>query len=64
MKRGFVGWLLGAVSLLGAFAALLPENALAFAKHEQPIPGETLALMAARDTDPAAPILMRTFKKE
>jgi murein L,D-transpeptidase YafK len=41
-----------------AGAAGLPEKALA------PIPATTLSLMAARNTDAAAPILIRTFKKE
>jgi murein L,D-transpeptidase YafK len=39
-------------------AAGLPEKALA------PIPAPTLALMAARNTDASAPILIRAFKKE
>src|SRR5215212_6726066 len=33
-------------------------------KHEAPIPVATLAIMRARDTTPAAPILIRTYKKE
>jgi len=33
-------------------------------KHEAPIPTATLALMRAKDTTPAAPILIRTYKKE
>ena len=33
-------------------------------KHEAPIPAATLAVMGARNTSPAAPILIRTFKKE
>ena len=33
-------------------------------KHEAPIPAATLALMRAKDTTPAAPILIRTYKKE
>jgi murein L,D-transpeptidase YafK len=35
-----------------------------YAKHEAPIPAATLALMAARNTSAAAPILIRTYKKE
>ena len=34
------------------------------AKALAPIPAATLSLMAARDTAPGAPILMRSFKKE
>jgi murein L,D-transpeptidase YafK len=30
----------------------------------QPIPSDTLALMASKDTSPSAPVLIRTFKKE
>ncbi|WP_018261189.1 L,D-transpeptidase family protein [Methylobacterium sp. WSM2598] len=41
----------------------LPAKHLS-AKHLAPIPGPTLALMAARGTAPGAPILMRAFKKE
>jgi murein L,D-transpeptidase YafK len=33
-------------------------------KHLAPIPAATVALMAAKNTSPAAPILMRVFKKE
>ena len=33
-------------------------------KHEAPIPAATLALIRAKDTTPAAPILIRTYKKE
>jgi murein L,D-transpeptidase YafK len=33
-------------------------------KHEAPIPTATLALMRAKDTTPAAPILIRIYKKE
>jgi murein L,D-transpeptidase YafK len=45
-------------------AALLVERASAAEKGELPIPAATLALMAAHDTTPAAPILMRAYKKE
>ena len=41
-----------------------PALATATAKHLQPIPPATVALMGARDTTPSAPILVRTFKKE
>lgn len=33
-------------------------------KHEAPIPAATLALIRAKDTTPAAPILIRIYKKE
>ncbi len=48
-----------AAALVGASAA----PALA-QKHLAPIPATTLGLMAARDTGPASPILVRTYKKE
>ena len=45
-------------------AVLAGQPALATPKDRAPIPAATLALMAARDTGPAAPILLRAFKKE
>jgi murein L,D-transpeptidase YafK len=53
----------------GAFAlaaALLggAGGAAAVPKHLAPIPAATLALMAAKDTGPSSPILIRAFKKE
>jgi murein L,D-transpeptidase YafK len=41
-----------------------PSAVAAQGKELAPIPGQTLALMRARDTDAAAPILMRIYKKE
>jgi murein L,D-transpeptidase YafK len=49
---------LAAILLAQAARADIPAKALA------PIPAPTLALMAARNTDAAAPILIRAFKKE
>ena len=52
---------------LCAAAALAGGAALAadgVSKELAPIPGATLALMKARSTTPAAPILIRTYKKE
>ncbi|VTZ48262.1 conserved hypothetical protein [Methylocella tundrae] len=49
--------LLAALFMAGAAAA-------GASKGELPIPAATLALMAARDTTPDAPILMRAYKKE
>src|ERR671933_918233 len=48
-------------------ACLAGRNVCAAAdppKHEGPIPAATLALMAARNTTAAAPVLIRTYKKE
>ena len=45
-------------------ATLAGRGAAAAEKGELPIPASTLALMATRDTTPAAPILMRAYKKE
>ena len=60
MAARFGGW---RAALAACVLALSPVPALA-QKHLAPIPGATLALMAARDTGPAAPILVRTYKKE
>ncbi|MDQ4135660.1 MAG: murein L,D-transpeptidase, partial [Pseudomonadota bacterium] len=43
---------------------MVGESALAMPKHLAPIPSATLALMEAKGVSPAAPILMRAFKKE
>ncbi len=54
-------WLVAAVLIATAPAqAEIGTSAKALA----PIPSATLSLMAARDTAPGAPILMRSFKKE
>ena len=60
--RGFLrrALLMGLILL----AALPAGRASAAEKGELPIPAATLALMAAHDTTPAAPILMRAYKKE
>lgn len=68
MGRSALGWILrGAV--VGAAALLLAgceDNLSSNAdfKALAPIPPETLALMEARRTSKAAPVLIRTFKKE
>ena len=51
---------------LAALLALRDAGSAAAAepKHLAPIPAATLALMAARNTTPAAPILIRAYKKE
>ncbi|WP_407519824.1 hypothetical protein [Methylobacterium oryzisoli] len=60
MKRSGVG-----LVMLGALLAAGPAPAgPGVPKHLAPIPPATVALMTARDTVPAAPILIRTFKKE
>ena len=62
---GMVFW--SRVVALCAAAALAGGAALAadgVAKELAPIPGATLALMKARAMTPAAPILIRTYKKE
>lgn len=53
-------------AVLGAALLLGPEALAAsgHAKHEAPIPAATLSLMAARGTTAAAPILIRSYKKE
>jgi murein L,D-transpeptidase YafK len=50
-----------AVLLTSAGGRAAPDGA---PKHEAPIPAATLALMRAKDTSAAAPILIRAYKKE
>src|SRR4051794_17794420 len=50
-----------AVLLTSAGARAAPDGA---PKHEAPVPAATLALMRAKDTSAAAPILIRAYKKE
>src|SRR3954471_7862712 len=50
-----------AVLLTSAGARAAPDGV---PKHEAPIPAATLAFMRAKDTSPAAPILIRAYKKE
>jgi murein L,D-transpeptidase YafK len=57
-----VFWCRGVAALLAAL--FVAQTAEAASKGEIPIPAATLALMAARDTAPTAPILMRAYKKE
>lgn len=52
------------MTLLLAALFMAQTAAAGASKGELPIPGATLALMAARDTTPAAPILMRAYKRE
>src|SRR3954447_26917186 len=58
-----VSWVAAVVlpMLAGPGASAAPGD---LPKHEAPIPTATLALMRAKDTTPAAPILIRTYKKE
>ena len=55
---------LAALAAVVSSPALIADPAAATPKHLAPIPAETLALMAARNTTPGAPILMRLYKKE
>lgn len=60
-------WLRGAFFRAAAMLAvlLIAQTPVAAAtKGELPIPAATLALMAARDTSPSAPVLIRSYKKE
>ncbi|HEX2553954.1 MAG TPA: hypothetical protein VHL98_09645, partial [Microvirga sp.] len=52
------------LSLLALALAALPAEAAPYAKHEAPIPAATLALMKQAGTTPAAPLLIRIYKKE
>ena len=55
-KAGFLAAVLAAV--------LVVHDVSAASKHEAPIPAATLALVRERGTTPAAPILVRVYKKE
>jgi len=60
-----IGVVRARAALAAFFLALAPVPGRAeVAKHEAPIPQATLALMSARNSGAAAPILIRTFKKE
>ncbi len=52
--------------LLGAclIACVLASPALAAGKAEAPVPAATMTLMAQKNMDPGAPILVRSYKKE
>ena len=53
--------------LAGAIALTAVSSATAFAENAKanaPIPSATLALMAAKNTSPSAPVLIRTYTKE
>lgn len=52
-----------AVASALAFGTVLAGPALA-GKADAPVPAATLALMTSRNVDPAAPILIRAYKKE
>src|SRR5215208_1651080 len=54
----------GAAAILLVGQASLAGASAQTAKHLAPIPSETVALMAARNTGLGAPILMRLYKKE
>jgi len=62
MRRALVRVAAAAILLVGQ--ASLAGASAQTAKHLAPIPSETVALMAARNTGPGAPILMRLYKKE
>lgn len=63
MRSGIGLVVLGALLAVPLAAGPAPASP-GVPKHLAPIPSATLALMAARDTAPGAPILIRTFKKE
>ena len=53
-----------AMAALLVAQGFLSEATAETPKHLAPIPSDTLALMAARNTSPGAPLLMRLYKKE
>src|SRR3954447_11373304 len=63
LKSWFRGW--GRAGVAAAMIAMSRAASLADdAKASAPIPAPTLALMAAKNTSPSAPLLIRTYKKE
>ena len=68
MKNGKLGRRLIALSFATSAAALLAgcEEELAGGpgRSLRPIPADTIALMEQKDTTPASPVLIRTYKKE
>jgi murein L,D-transpeptidase YafK len=56
-----VAWIVAAAALVAASGS---ARAASVSKGEAPIPAATLALMAARETTAAAPVLIRSYKKE
>ncbi|MFE1601716.1 L,D-transpeptidase family protein [Methylobacterium sp. ID0610] len=61
-RRMAVRWVM--IAALAVLPAAPAARAQSTPKHLTPLPAATLALMTARDTNPAAPILMRAYKKE
>jgi murein L,D-transpeptidase YafK len=68
MSRTASGWRAGgrtaAIAALVVAQGIFSEATAETPKHLAPIPSDTLALMAARNTSPGAPILMRLYKKD
>ncbi|HXW18895.1 MAG TPA: L,D-transpeptidase family protein [Roseiarcus sp.] len=68
MKNGRLGRRLIALCLAASSAALLAaceeEIAGGPGRSLRPIPADTVALMEQKDTAPASPVLIRTYKKE
>jgi len=70
MIKGFWGSRLFALALTASAAALLAgcdqdgQLASGPGRSLTPIPGDTMALMQQKDTNPASPVLIRTYKKE
>jgi len=65
MRLSLIGVVRAGAALAAFLLAQAPVSGRAeVAKHQARIPQATLALMSARNTGAAAPILIRTFKKE
>jgi len=62
LKFWVAGWCVSAA--MAVIAAASPPALAENAKADAPIPASTLALMEAKNTSPAAPLLVRTYKKE
>jgi murein L,D-transpeptidase YafK len=63
LKAWLTGWRAGAA----VTSIIIASSGPSFAENTKaaaPIPAQTLALMATKNTSPSAPVLIRTYKKE
>ncbi|MDQ4060875.1 MAG: murein L,D-transpeptidase [Pseudomonadota bacterium] len=63
-RSKFAVWRVAAIVAVVLATQDVLAAAAGYPKHEAPIPAATLALMTARNTAAASPILIRTYKKE
>ena len=63
-RSKFAVWRVAAIVAVVLATQDVLAAAAGYPKHEAPIPAATLALMTARNTAAASPIMIRTYKKE